>query len=129
MTASRVAAAAVTLVALAGCGGDDGRLARLNGEQESRPTLSIAEARARAPGKPILVRGYLIDPADDRMRLCAGLDEGACTEPSLLVVGLDLERVEGLEHGCCAIGYWSPHELAVPGTVAHDVLYVPAPAR
>jgi hypothetical protein len=115
------------MLMLAG-GGGEAELKRPNGEREKRPTSSIAEALSRAPVGSVRVRGYLDSPADDRMRLCTRLVEGACTGPSLVVVGLDVERVEGLKYGCCTIGYWSPHELALSGMVTGGVLFVPPPA-
>jgi hypothetical protein len=86
--------------------------------------MSLAQAtRVRSP-RPILVHGYFQDPWDDIARLCAGLDEGRCVEPSIEIRGLDPERVVGLEEGCCSIGFWSEHELVIRGVVADSVFYV-----
>ena len=125
MTVGRAVAAALTTLVLVGCRDEPFGVRRLNGHRETRATLSIAEARVPAKAHHVLVRGYLSAPHDDRQRLCTKLEEWSCVGPSLVVVGLDVERVAGLEQGCCSIGRWSPHQVAISGTVADGVLYVP----
>ena len=122
-------AVALLAAVAAGCGGGeldvDGRPRLASGDPAPPGALSIARAIQVGPARPLLVRGYLKAPADDVMRLCSGFDgDGYCPEPSLEVRGLDVTRVAGLEEGCCALGSWSRHELALRGVVSRGVFYV-----
>jgi hypothetical protein len=112
----RFAAAAITAAALAGCGSNSGKVSG----------LSVGEVLARHVQGSVSVHGYLLAPADDRMRLCAKLNSYAdCRgKPSLLVVGLDPARVPGLTQGCCALGYRSRHELTLRGRLVGRTLHV-----
>ena len=96
----------------------------LNGEPAPRAGMSIAQATHVRSSRPILVHGYLNAPPDDVDRLCTGLDVGACVQPSIEIRGLDPERIVGLKEGCCAIGYWSAHELVIRGVVVNGAFYV-----
>jgi hypothetical protein len=85
--------------------------------------MSVGEATRVSDPRPILVHGYLDAPPDDVDRLCAGY-EGGCVPPSIEIRGLDARRVVGAKEGCCAIGYFSAHELVIRGVVAEGVFYV-----
>ena len=114
---------AATLAAAAGCHGElqpyetkDGEPIRLDGERAEGEALGIAEAVRRRPKQPLFVRGYLLAPYDDTDRLCTELEEtGLCREPSLILdtSAVDLFEADALEHGCCAIGHWSPKPIVL----------------
>ena len=93
----RSLAALAVVVSLAGCGG-----------------LDYDETTAG----DLYVHGYLYLQPDDERRLCQRMSEsGACDGPSLVLAnphsGGAMAADGVLEHGCCAIGSWSPRQVAV----------------
>jgi hypothetical protein len=88
------------------------------------PGISVEEALASKLGEPLLVNGWLRQ--DDRgIRLCTSLTDATpprCTEPSLIVRGLGLDRVQALR---TAQGVtWSTRPTQVLGEVRNGVLTV-----
>lgn len=91
------------------------------------PGLSIEEARDTDSGGPLLVNGYIVAEADV-VRLCSGLAESLppqCVEPSLEVVGIDLDAYPVREAQGVA---WTDEPVQVLGEVDGDVLHVSAEA-
>src|SRR5262249_2298963 len=88
------------------------------------PGISIEEALTSKLSEPPLVNGWLRQ--DDRgIMLCTSLTEASpprCMEPSLVVRGLRLNRVQGLrtEHGVT----WSTRPTQVLGELRDNVLTV-----
>jgi hypothetical protein len=88
------------------------------------PGISVEEALASKLREPLLVNGWLRQ--DDRgITLCTSLTEATpprCMEPSLVVRGLRLNRVQGLrtEHGVT----WSTRPTQVLGELRDGVLTV-----
>jgi hypothetical protein len=48
--------------------------------------LTVEEALVAETPEPLLVKGYLIRDGD-KLRLCAGVDDGDCVAPALEIVG------------------------------------------
>jgi hypothetical protein len=103
-----------------------------DGRDGPATTLSVGQAIALQPRRPRLVRGYLLRPMDDDARLCARLNEYADCRgaPRLILVNLGSESlfgphpIQGLMHGCCATGFWTPHQIALRGVVVGRKLYL-----
>jgi hypothetical protein len=85
-------------------------------------SISIARALASREHRPRLVHGYLSAPMDDVSRLCTRFNGGACAGPALVIANLrwvdGAPAIEGIEHGCCSVGYWTSTRVALRGTVA-----------
>ncbi len=127
---TRALSLVVLLVAVvSGCGGslepfetESGSATRLDGIEATVQALSVAEAIRMRAKKPVYVRGYLLAPPDDVDVLCTRLVEnGLCLGPALVLdlLRVDLDGARALEHGCCAIGYWSPRPLVLRLRLAH----------
>ena len=92
-------------------------------------TLTVSEALAGGGGE-VTVRGSLLAPAGEPVRLCSALLESyppQCGEPSLVVRGLDLQGLGGLastEDPALAQVTWSNGQLDLSGTLDGDVLTV-----
>ena len=120
--------------ALAGCGGGDtptGDPATGTATQSSGlaagPAISIDEAVGVPSGQTLLVTGHLLADRDE-VRLCSGFAESMppqCVGPSLVVEGLNLEEVGGLEMFSGVS--WGVVELL--GVVADGTLTVSENAR
>ena len=124
-----IPAVALALVA-ASCGGGEG----ITREPGSAPPsagapipgggLSVDEALASTLDGPLMVAGYLV-AAFDEVRLCSALAESyppQCGGSSLLVAGLDLASLDGLQS---ADGVsWTDAPLSVLGDVEDGVLTV-----
>jgi len=84
-------------------------------------SVSIAQALDSKEPSPRLVRGYLSAPMDDVSRLCTRFNGGACAGPALVIANLrwvdGAPAIEGIEHGCCSVGYWTSKRVALRGTV------------
>ena len=120
---------------LTGCGSPEpyetegGDPARVDGTDASVHSITIAQTQGRRVPSSAYVEGYLIVPVDDVSRLCTRIsDDGACERPSLVLDNPhdNLRRLGApvLEHGCCAIGAWSPRPVVLhvwlrPGRRAH----------
>jgi predicted small lipoprotein YifL len=124
-------ALAFALVALAGCGElehyetTDGEPTRLDGSEPTARSISVAEAAKRPVLSRFYVRGYLYLPPDDERRLCEQMSsDSACDGASLVIANphpVGSMAADGvLEHGCCAIGAWSPREVVVSVWLARD---------
>ena len=110
----RLALVLATLLVTAGCGG---------GETRPEETVSVDAALSAEPDERVVVRGGLIADGE-RVRLCAALAESyppQCGRPWLVVEGLDLKAVEGLQH---AAGVSWREDVSLNGTVAGGVLRV-----
>ena len=88
------------------------------------PGISIEQALRSKLDEPLLINGWLRQHGRDT-RLCTSLTDATpprCMEPSLVVRGLDLRRVEGLqtEHGVT----WSTRPTQVLGELWNGVLTV-----
>jgi len=88
--------------------------------------LTVDEALASTLEGPLMVAGFLV-AAGDEVRLCSALAESfppQCGGSSLLVEGLDLAAVEGLQtEGDVS---WSDERVSVLGDVRDGVLTVSA---
>lgn len=123
--ARRLAAIFALLLALAlgGCGEldhyetRDGGPTRLDGSEVDVDALTVAQAQGRRDREPVYVEGYVFAPSDEPSRLCTRLSERGCDGPALPIdmSQLDLagDRGRALEHGCCAIGAWSPRPVVL----------------
>ncbi len=114
-------------LALGACGGD-----ATTPTDAAGGTLSIEQALA-AGGGPLTVKGYVVAPEGESVRLCSALLESyppQCGDPSLVVEGLDLAAVDGLiqtaEPDLAQVS-WTDTEVAVTGELGNGVLTV-APA-
>ena len=88
--------------------------------------LSVDEALASTLEGPLMVAGHLVASADE-VRLCSALAESyppQCGGSSLLVRGLDLATVEGLQTE--GVTSWTDERFSVLGEVEHGVLTVSA---
>ena len=113
-----LAAAALLVVLGAGCGGAE-RSAGDGGSLEN--VLTVQEALDVGSGT-LAVRGTVITSIDD-VRLCSAILESyppQCGSPSLLVLGLDLDTLDGLQHGEGVT--WSDREVTVLGELEDGVL-------
>ncbi len=133
-----VVAAALLLGA---CGGTDGGGSARPGDRAGEdgteapgsatgPGISIEEAlRATGPG-PFLVNGLVVAPEGQPVRLCRALDESpapeppGCAEPSLVVEGLEVDSVSGLETTGTPPTRWTPEPVQLLGDVTGGVLTV-----
>jgi hypothetical protein len=112
----------VASVALAACGG--------GGAGPPAGDLTIQEAMDSADEGPLSVKGYIVAPEGGPIRLCSALLESyppQCGEPSLVVLGLDLETVGGLTSTTdpsLAQVTWSDAELSLLGEVADGVITI-----
>lgn len=93
--AATVAAAAAVL-ALAGCGGEDGPATTQPSSGAVTPGggLSVAEAVATDAEPPLAVAGWVVDSGEGA-RLCSGYRAEAdepCVEPSLALMGAGTEE-------------------------------------
>ena len=115
----------LTAAALVGCGDSDGD-APAAGGGTTEPVFvdSVADS-----DEPQLVTGNLLVQGGEA-RLCSALAESfppQCGNPSLLVVGLDLETVADLtSEGDVS---WTDHPIVLEGVVDDDTLTVSENAR
>jgi hypothetical protein len=107
-----------------GCGSpepyetQDGDATRLDGTRVDVGAMTVAKALESRRGEPVYVRGYVLAQPDSPHRLCTRLTKGgACQGPFLVIdlakVDLRDERGQALEHGCCAIGAWTPRPVVL----------------
>ena len=112
------------MAVLAGCGEleyyetTDGEPTRLDGSEPMVRSISVAEAAGRPAGSRFYVRGYLYLPPDDERQLCERMSPDAVCKGASLVIAnphpMGSMAADGvLEHGCCAIGSWSPREVVL----------------
>ena len=88
--------------------------------------LSVDEALASKLEGPLMVAGFLV-AAGDEVRLCSALAESyppQCGGSSLLVEGLNLATVEGLQME--GVVSWTDERFSVLGDVRDGVLTVSA---
>ena len=88
--------------------------------------LSVDEALASTLEGPVMVAGFLV-AAGDEVRLCSALAESyppQCGGSSLLVEGLNLATVEGLQME--GVVSWTDERFSVLGDVRDGVLTVSA---
>jgi hypothetical protein len=133
--AGSVLAVTIVLVAAA-CGGDNtaggdpGGVPPSAGAPIPGGGLSIDEAIASTLPGPLTVKGFLVAPEGEPVRLCSLLAESyppQCGGSSLVVEGLDLATVEGLTSTNdpeLAQVTWSQSEVSLPGDVEDGVLTV-----
>lgn len=136
--------AATALLVLAACGGSStGGSAAQTPATGVTPSagapipgggLSIEEALASTLDGPLMVKGYLVAPEGEPVRLCAALLESyppQCGAPSLVVEGIELASVEGLRRtddpGLAPVT-WSDGIVSLLGTVRDGVLTLSATA-
>ena len=92
--------------------------------------LSIDEAIASTLEGPLMVKGSIVAPEGEPVRLCSALLESyppQCGGSSLVVEGLDLETLEGLtstDDPSLAQVSWSEAEVSVLGHVENGVITV-----
>lgn len=112
------------LAASAGCGSpepyetQDGDATRLDGTKADVEAMTVAKALESRQGKRAYVRGYVLAQPDSPHRLCTRLTKGGTCHGPFLVIDLanvDLrdQRGRALEHGCCAIGAWTPRPVVL----------------
>jgi hypothetical protein len=119
-------------VALAGCGGaeEPGAQPPSSGAPIPGGGLSIDEAIASSLPGPLQVKGFIVAPEGEPVRLCSALLESyppQCGGSSLVVEGLDLAAVEGLtstDDPSLAQVTWSEAEVSLLGDVADGVITV-----
>ena len=125
-------AAWLLVVALAGCGGDDAtneQRSRTVGGRATGGGLSIEEALDRNPRGAVLVKGSLLARGGD-IRLCSGFRESdppQCAEPSLRIVGLEVDELEGREDvrlERSAGVTWTSGEVELRGEIRGRALHV-----
>jgi hypothetical protein len=117
--------ALLAALALAACGGSD---------QPAAPpppaNLSIDEVLASPPEGPVTVRGAIVAPEGEPVRLCSALAESyppQCGGSSLVVEGLDLATLKGLtstNDPSLAQVTWSEGEVSLLGEVENGILTV-----
>jgi hypothetical protein len=91
------------------------------------PGLAVEEAQSPDAGSPVLVNGYIVAEGDV-VRLCTVLLESfppQCGEPSLQVVGLDLDEFETQSESGVT---WTDQQVQVLGEVSDGVLTVDSAA-
>jgi hypothetical protein len=92
--------------------------------------LAGAATLAACGGSDETVRGYVVAPEGEPIRLCEALLESyppQCGEPSLVVRGLDLAKVPGLvstDDPALARVSWSERPVELAGTVEDGILTV-----
>lgn len=89
------------------------------------PGISVAEALAFRGQGPLLVNGWLWRQGEGEVRLCTALSDStppSCQAPVLLVRGLDLARMEGLQREGDVL--WSARQVQVLGELRGGVLVV-----
>ncbi len=131
------ALAPVVAVALAACGGGsetappaDTGTPPSQGAPIPGGGLSVQEAIDSTLEGPLAVKGYIVAPEGEPVRLCTALLESyppQCGEPSLVVEGLDLETLEGLtstSDPSLAQVTWSDAEVSLLGEVENGVITV-----
>jgi hypothetical protein len=144
---NRLALSVIVLaLALGGgaCGGDDRRSegaadTGVSADTGAAPSagapipgggLSIAEAIDSTLEGPLMVKGHIVAPEGEPIRLCSALLESyppQCGEPSLVVEGLDLATVDGLtstDNSAVAQVSWSDAVVSLLGTVEEGVMTV-----
>jgi hypothetical protein len=143
LRAPLAAVVAAAALAAAACGGSDADSSASGGEPPAAGTgaappsqgaplpgggLTIEEAIASTLEGPLMVKGFLVAPDGEPIRLCSALLESyppQCGEPSLVVEGLDLESVEGLtraEEPQYAHTAWTDAEISLLGDIEDGVL-------
>ena len=125
-------------LAAAACGGGStpaGLPAATTGAAPSAGTpipgggLSVEEALASTLSGPLMIAGQLV-AAGDEVRLCSALLESyppQCGGASLLVLGLDLASVEGLQTAGGVT--WTEGRVSLLGEVEDGVLTVSTTSR
>jgi len=92
------------------------------------PAISVAQARRDDVAGTVLVTGYLVVPANGRVRICAGLRgprPPRCKAPSLTVRGLVRRDLDDLApRARPGRTRWSPDPVQILGAVHGDVLRV-----
>lgn len=87
--------------------------------------LSVSEALHAGSRQPVRVHGYVVDPWDDVARLCPERAKSSCyPHQGLIVEGVDPAAIDGVEEGCCSIGYWSKNEIVLEGRLERGRLVV-----
>jgi predicted small lipoprotein YifL len=92
--------------------------------------LSVQEAIDSTLEGPLAVKGYIVAPEGEPVRLCTALLESyppQCGEPSLVVEGLDLSTVEGLitpTEPEYAHTSWTDAEVSLLGEVENGVVTI-----
>jgi hypothetical protein len=119
------------VLALAACGGEDDEPAPQPQPQPAAssgiaagPGLSIEEAIASDLDGALLVNGSLL-ARDGEVRLCSALAESfppQCGGASLVVVGVDLDEVDGLTRGGGAA--WTARPIQLLGDVEDGTITV-----
>jgi hypothetical protein len=120
----------LVLVVASACGGSlepyettRGSATYLDGKVSTVPSLALSEVVKQERQNAVYVHGYLLAPRDDEPRLCTRLEKsGACRSPSVILdtTQVHLDGAEALEHGCCSLGFWSPHPLVLRVKVLSD---------
>jgi hypothetical protein len=95
-TALTVTLVVLATAALAGCGDDDSSSATTT--SAPAPPITVEQLVARSADTPVAAQGFL-HVLDDVARLCGAILESyppQCGQPSVELVGLDLDAVDGL---------------------------------
>ena len=116
----------LALAVLAACG----RESRTDGSSPpaagvpAKP-LSVEEALGSELDEPLLVEGAVYARSGEPVRLCSGFAESyppQCVDPSLVVEGLDLDDVEGVQRASGVA--WAERPVRILGRVDDGVLTV-----
>jgi hypothetical protein len=134
------AAALITAVGLAACGGSE-QAATVAPTQTEPPAsgpsagapipgggLSIQEAIDSTLAGPLMVKGFIVADGQGSLKLCSALRESyppQCGEPSLRVHPLALESVDNImQPADVAPAAWTPTQVSLLGDVESGVITV-----
>lgn len=139
----RSALALAAVVALSGCGGDDGGAADVSTDggtlatvvtttaPPAGETVTVAEAATLADGTTVTVEAYVFQPDEGATVMCDALGESfppTCVGPHLVTNGLDVSRLPGVETtdpgDFAAPATWTSAPVEVTGTLADGALQV-----
>jgi hypothetical protein len=128
---------AVVAVSVAACGGDEptpdaSPPPPATGVESSVPAdpLTIDQALATSSDLPLLVKGSLVAADGEAPKLCSALAESyppQCGGPSLVIEGLDLATLDGLQstdNPELAQVTWSESEITLLGTLSEGTFTV-----
>lgn len=131
-------------MALAGCGGDDGRTTDVSTDAgvTSVPETTVttvpagepvtpAEAASMPDGTAVTVSAYAYEPDEGATVLCDRLGESfppTCVGPQLVTNGLDINALPGVQTTApgdfVAPATWTDRPVEVTGTLADGALQV-----
>jgi hypothetical protein len=139
----RSALVVVAIMALAGCGGDDGGASDVSTDAgvtaataatvPAGEPVTAAEAATLPDGTEVTVRAYAFEPDEGATVLCDLLGESlppTCVGSQLVTNGLDINRLPGVETtdpgDFVAPATWTSRPVEVTGTLVDGALQVDA---